>query len=327
MWFEKGAYASSKAVKLANKLQPLEVKNIAIVRMSAFGDLVISRAFIIEVKRFFPNAKITFVGVTNYSYAIPNDLVDSVHLIYGNSCPKQSLLDRYNNLVINKNFDFIFDICNTSRSRLFTFLNKANFKVGFPYKNIFRAWLYNVCVFRSDFTPEIESMLDMLKIFGHVPARPLDFGYAKLPVKNRIVYFNGASQDRKRLSDKAFHDLLSLSISQYPDYQHVFLEGLGSNEKGNSFEDLLVHRCFSIQPALPLNELSSLLSSSSVVVSVDTGVRNLAIATHTPTVGIFMCTVPFRYTPTEVNHQIVMKPSGDIPSVDLVISAISKTMI
>ncbi|WP_337237126.1 hypothetical protein, partial [Salmonella enterica] len=73
--------------------------------------------------------------------------------------------------------DIIFDVAGTNRSYWMTLLTKAKLKVGFPYKPFLCGTLYNLAVFRSDFQPEVECMLDMLKILGHNPSYPLDFAY------------------------------------------------------------------------------------------------------------------------------------------------------
>ncbi len=54
LWFEKGAYASKKArLYQANEFEPNKVKNIAVIRHAALGDQVITRAFLIEARKFF----------------------------------------------------------------------------------------------------------------------------------------------------------------------------------------------------------------------------------------------------------------------------------
>ncbi|MBT2916747.1 lipopolysaccharide heptosyltransferase family protein, partial [Vibrio anguillarum] len=63
--------------------------------------------------------------------------------------------------------DIIFDVAGTSRSYWMTLLSKAKLKFGFPYKPYLCGSLYNIAVFRSDFQPELECMLDMLKMLGH----------------------------------------------------------------------------------------------------------------------------------------------------------------
>jgi ADP-heptose:LPS heptosyltransferase len=61
------------------------------------------------------------------------------------------------------------------------------------------------------------------------------------------------------------------------------------------------------------------LEQSNLVVSNDTGVRNLAISVDCPTVGIFFSTVPHRYWPRgNDRHEAVFLADGATPTVELV---------
>ena len=73
-----------------------------------------------------------------------------------------------------------------------------------------------------------------------------------------------------------------------------------------------------------LDDTIALLKGATLVVSNDTGIRNLAITMQTPTVGIFFYTVPYRYWPRYGSHEVVFEHSGAIPSVDSVFESIVK---
>lgn len=333
LWFEKGGYANKKARSfLANDFDPTTIKKVAVIRHAALGDQVITRPFLVEARKFFPNAHITLCAVSNYQYGMPSDLVDSVHIMHGADRKHEINLSRkIANIKELPEQDIIFDLAATNRSYWMTALSKATLKIGFPYRPVLNRLLYDVAVFRSDFSPEIEAMLDMLRTLGHRPQYPLDFSY---PTNNEhqnkatpfIIYFNGASQEAKMYPIQNQAELLQQAITALPDYQHVFLEGLNPKEKGDSLQYLADHKNFSIKPCLNLERLTLLLAQATAVVSTDTGVRNLAIATHTPTVGIFYSTVPFRYTPKYEYHHIVMNADASLPSPTQVLSGIKTTL-
>ena len=84
LWFRRGAYASSAARDyITNEFSPEKVKKIAVFRHAALGDQVITRPMLVEIRKFFPNAKITLVGVSNYQYAAPSDLADETIFMAG----------------------------------------------------------------------------------------------------------------------------------------------------------------------------------------------------------------------------------------------------
>ncbi|MCK4830921.1 lipopolysaccharide heptosyltransferase family protein, partial [bacterium] len=58
------------------------------------------------------------------------------------------------------------------------------------------------------------------------------------------------------------------------------------------------------------------LGNAVLLVSNDTGIRNAAIATETPTVGIFFSAVVFRYWPRGGIHEVVFHHDFSVPSVD-----------
>ena len=335
LWFERGAYASKQAKKyLTHEFSPEKVKKIAIFRHAALGDQVIVRPFLIEARKFFPNAKITLVGVSNYQYGTPSDLADETIFMIGRHRKHElNWKQKIQQFTQLEEQDIIFDVAGTSRSYWMTLLSKAKLKFGFPYKPYLCGSLYNIAVFRSDFQPELECMLDMLKMLGHNPQRPLDFGYPshlelydKEQTKPNILYFNGASTRSKILTQEQMKNFIELAIQTFPNQQHVYLEGKNDFEKGDFLRHLEANRNFTIQPCLPLDELVEYIAKARLVVAPDTGVRNIAVSTHTPTVGIFYSTVPFRYTPLEGDHRIVMNANGETPSNEQIIAEMATAL-
>jgi len=78
LWFEKGAYAAKSARRyIENEFEPKNIKKIAVIRHAALGDQVIVRPFLVEARKFFPNAEITLVTVSNYLYGTPSELADN----------------------------------------------------------------------------------------------------------------------------------------------------------------------------------------------------------------------------------------------------------
>ncbi|MGF1697578.1 glycosyltransferase family 9 protein [Vibrio lamellibrachiae] len=333
LWFERGAYASKSARQYINsEFDPATINKIAVIRHAALGDQVIVRPFLVETRKFFPNAKITLVTVSNYLYGTPSDLADNTIIMKGREDAKNLSLkekwDDYNQL---EEQDIVFDVAGTSRSYWMTLMTKSKLKVGFPYKPQLCGTLYNLAVFRSDFQPEVECMLDMLKILGHSPHYPLDFAYPdhRLICESEspyIVYFNGASQLSKILSKDEMYDVIATAVEQQANVKHIFLEGKNAFEKGEYLQDLVNAEKVSIQPCLPLDELIEFIAKATLVIAPDTGIRNVAISTHTPTVGIFYSTVPFRYTPVYERHSIVMNANGDKPSTAQIAKALDSAL-
>lgn len=328
-WFERGAYTSKKARNyLNNEFHPHNIKTVAVIRHAALGDQVITRPFLVELRKFFPNAIITFVGVSTYQYGIPSDLTDRTLIMHGREKKNEiTFKEKIENIKELGEQDIIFDVAGTNRSYWMMALSKAKLKFGFPHKPYLKGTLYNVAVVRSDFQAEVEIMLDMLRLLGHCPPSRLDFAYPDN--KNLcdkadpyVLYFNGCSQPRRTLTNEQIYALLDEATEKFPNKIHIYLEGLQSSEKGDYLTPLLEKPNFKIQPCFSLDELIVFIAKASLVVSVDTGVLNVAVSTHTPTVGLFYSTNPYRVMPRyEPIHTIVMNANGDIPTNAAIIEA------
>ena len=121
-------------------------------------------------------------------------------------------------------------------------------------------------------------------------------------------------------------EVIEQAIKHQPEVKHIFLEGKNDFEKGEFLQDLVDEGKLSIQPCLPLDQLVEFIAKARLVIAPDTGIRNVAISTHTPTVGIFYATVPFRYTPLYEQHSVVMNANGDKPTAEQIATAINTAL-
>ncbi len=329
LWYEKGAWASKKAKQVAASISPESVHSIAVIRHAAIGDMMVLRPFLIQARAFFPNARITLSIINTYSYGAPSDLVDRIHVVDKKiNGKKTSFMHRLNQIRELGEHDLIFDMADTASSGMISLFAKAKLKIGFPYRQFKNTFFFDVAVLRSDLVPEIETLLHMLYIFGAPKQTQIDYGYALSEKKeSRIVYFMGASMPVKQWPQASFSGLIKKMAEQYPHYEHILLEGIGENEK---VDDVLAN--FSDysnvckKEALPLENMMEYLAHSQTVVCNDTGIRNMAIASNTATVGIFFSTVPYRYLPQSKIHKAVCEPDGSIPSVERVFENIQGLM-
>jgi len=329
LWFERGAWVSRRGKLTARAIEPSGVRRVAVIRHAALGDMVLVRPFLVELRKFFPNAEIVLSVVSNYQYGVPDDLADRVHVIHGSDQKGVSVRERLKAAKDLGAVDLLFDLADTTRSRYLCLLTKARLKIGFPYRGYLRWLLYDAAVPRSDFSFEAINMLDMLMMFGANPAIPPDFGWEQShgarEKKKRIVYFPFASISDKCWDRDNFLSLIDQMVRQYPSFEHVVLGGTGKEEVLEPFEDIArLHEPVSLELAMGLDQLTTYIADSALVISNDTGVRNLAIAVDTPTVGVFFSTVPYRYWPRYDQHEAVFESSGAQPQVKDVLRAAIK---
>ncbi len=319
LWFQKGAaWASKKGWENAQTLNRNEVKHIAIIRHGAIGDQVVTRVFINEARRFFPNATITLSLLNTHSYGAPIDMVDRVHTVEKKrNGKKTSFFERLKQIKSLGKQDIIFDLANTNMSKWICMLNTASLKIGFPYRSIENIF-YHVTVKRSDMVLETETMLHQLYILGAKTLCPFDYGYPNYEVEKEkpyIVYFTSASNEGKTWPKGHFKELGKKMAIKFPNYRHIYLDGLHQHEKTDDIiKDLLVLSNIEKQEVLSYENAMEYLGKATMVICNDTGVRNMAIAVNTPTVGIFFNTIPYRYWPRDGLHEIAFGENHTIPN-------------
>jgi len=330
LWFSKGAWASQKARKIIRSLTRDQIKKIAVIREAALGDMVLTRAFLIEARKTFPNAEITLSIVSNFTRGYPDDLVDRVHIVHGKG-DNASLIEKIKRIKELGAQDIIFDLATTNRSLKTCLLNKAKLKIGFPYRNIQARLFYDIATCRSDLNYEVNDMLSQLHVFGVKTAYPHEYNMPGTPLKRPrpfIIYFTGASVQVKCWPEQHFSDLIKRMSSEYPDHDHLVLEGILEWEK-NYVKNILkplknITNTFSIQ-ANTIEDTTALIKSADLLVANDTGIRHVAIVSNTPTVGIFFGD-PYRYWPRYDIHEIALPELDGPPEVDEVHAMCIKIM-
>jgi ADP-heptose:LPS heptosyltransferase len=319
-WNLKGIWFSKNGRVQLNNLIPNQVKSIAVIRHAALGDMILTRNFLIEAKNLFPNAKITFSIISNYTRGIPEDLVDRLHII-DVSRKNSSAFKFIKNARKLGEHDIIFDLAITSRSIWISKLNKAKLKIGFPYRTLYRYLFYDITVPRCDLNFEADDMLNLLKIFRLQMTYPLKFkmpGLPKIHPNPYILYFTSASNVEKCWPIEKFAALIKMMSEKYSSYDHLIMKGISDWES----IDIITQKLKTSNNVLPLDnvnsveDISSYVKGARLVISNDTSVRNIAIASNIPTIGIFFQTPPYRYLPQNNIHLAVFKNDCSIPEIN-----------
>ncbi|MFO7603141.1 MAG: glycosyltransferase family 9 protein [Gammaproteobacteria bacterium] len=334
-WFGNGAWAGKKARQIIQHIEPEQIRSIAVIRHAALGDLILTRPFLIELRKQFPQATITLSLVSNYRRGAPEDLVDRLHIIYGTDRREVSMRAQIRKARELGPQDLLFDLAATPRSFWLCALTRAQLKFGFPAHRLQQHLFYDVTVPRSDMRFEAEAMLDMLNAIGIKTAMPLEFALPGEPhraARPYVVYFTSASAPHKCWPEERFATLIRQLAVQYPQRDHVVLAGVRPEE---SVAGLMQ----AIGPAANVSTCQidsvdatiSFIKGARLVVSNDTGIRHLAIAAGTPSLGLFFATdpfiaTPFRYWPRFGRHEIALRIDGQWPSVDEVLPLVGKLL-
>jgi len=315
-WFTKGVWQSKRAAKTIGSISRETVKSIAVIRHAALGDMVLTRSFLVEARRAFPNASITLSLVSNYTRGAPVDLVDRVHIVHGSGTKDVSIAGKIGNFRELGYHDLVFDLATTNKSLFTCVLNPALMKIGFPYRGLQARLFYDVAVCRSDLNFEVCDMLNMLHVFGVKTAYPHEYsmpGEALKRDRPYMIYFAGASTQVKCWPAGHFSELIRIMAAGYPDHDHLVLEGIQHWEKADAIMQPLADTANAgVVQADTIEETTALIKGADLVVANDTGIRHVAIVAETPTVGLFFSD-PYRYWPRYDIHDVAM-PAVDGPT-------------
>lgn len=325
LWNDPFLRARRGAAGRLAALDPARVARVAVIKHAALGDLVLARPFLREARRHFPAARITLCLSDNYQRGAPLDLADAVHLTR-RGLPWRAALRNYRELGPH---DLVFDLTATARSRWLVRLNRAGVAVGFAASRL-DGRLYDVVVPRTGFKYEAETFLDQLQAVGLPVGWPPDFALPATPRPQPApyaLYFATASTPGKSWPADRFAALVAGLARERPDLDHVVTAGLADWERavaGRLAQELAgVPRA---RVAAPDDALAAWVAHAALVVSNDTGARNLAIAAGTPTVGLFFDTPPFRYLPRFGRHEAVFRPGRALPEVAEALAAARRVL-
>lgn len=323
LWTDHTVWTTRKGRQKAARIDLDQVRSIAVIKYAALGDMLLTRPFLITLRQYFPKARIVLSVLSIYQRGVPHELIDGIHVLDKREKSPYRIYRNYREL---GEHDILFDLSATTRSFWVTYFNRAGLKVGFLYKGVHRLF-YDVAVPRSIYRFESESLLDQLLVLGlsYEWPLPFDLDEESPPAQQKpyILYFPSASIPGKCWPADLFTRLIALLSDELPHYDHIILAGIADWEKEicrNIGESIGNRSHVKIVDAV--EDALRWVKHAELVVSNDTGIRNMAIAASTPTVGIFFTTVPFRYLPRFGHHQAVYRLDRKHPSVEQVRSAV-----
>ncbi|GAA9846979.1 lipopolysaccharide heptosyltransferase I [Helicobacter pylori] len=281
---------------------------IAIVRLSALGDIIVSAVFLALIKERFTNAQIEWFVDERFGAILEHSpYIDKLHPI-----ALKSTLTTFNPLKIFKLFkslrayeyDIVIDMQGLIKSALITQMLKAPKKVGFDYASA-REGLsaffysqkvsiaYNESVLKRNFTLLSHALnLPKKEISEGLRSRSKVFSYQDSPKidalnlnknKPKILFVLETSKINKTYPIERFKEL-ALALE---NFQICLLWHADENKATALYGALKNQRDVLLLPKLTLNEVKALLFKMDLIIGGDTGITHLAWALQKPSITLY----------------------------------------
>ncbi|GAA7084658.1 lipopolysaccharide heptosyltransferase I [Helicobacter pylori] len=281
---------------------------IAIVRLSALGDIIVSAVFLALIKEHFTNAQIEWFVDERFGAILEHSpYIDKLHPI-----ALKSALTTFNPLKIFKLFkslrayeyDIVIDMQGLIKSALITQMLKAPKKVGFDCTSA-REGLsaffysqkvsiaYNEPVLKRNFTLLSHALnLPKKEISESLSSRSKVFSYQDSPKidalnlnenKPKILFVLETSKINKTYPIERFKEL-ALALENF----QICLLWHASEDKATALYGALKNqRDVLLLPKLTLNEVKALLFKMDLIIGGDTGITHLAWALQKPSITLY----------------------------------------
>ncbi len=281
---------------------------IAIVRLSALGDIIVGAVFLAAIKECLPNAQIEWFVDERFSAILEHSpYIDKLHPI-----ALKSALTTFNPLKIFKLFkslrayeyDIIIDMQGLVKSALITQMLKAPKKVGFDYASAregLSAFFYSQKVSIAYDEPILKRNFTLLSQALNLPKEEISqslssrfkvFSYQDSPKINalnwnqnkpKILFVLETSKINKTYPIERFKEL-ALALENF----QICLLWHADEHKATTLYHALKHQCdVLLLPKLTLNEVKALLFKMDVIIGGDTGITHLAWALQKPSITLY----------------------------------------
>ncbi|WP_187925614.1 lipopolysaccharide heptosyltransferase I [Helicobacter pylori] len=281
---------------------------IAIVRLSALGDIIVSAVFLAAIKECLPNAQIEWFVDERFSAILEHSpYIDKLHPI-----ALKSALTTLNPLKIFKLFknlrayeyDIIIDMQGLVKSALITQMLKAPKKVGFDYASAregLSAFFYSQKISIAYDEPILKRNFTLLSQALNLPKNEISeslssrfkvFSYQDSPKINalnlnqnkpKILFVLETSKINKTYPTERFKEL-ALALENF----QICLLWHADEKKATTLYHSLKNQCDTLLlPKLTLNEVKALLFKMDVIIGGDTGITHLAWALQKPSITLY----------------------------------------
>ncbi len=310
---------------------PKNPRHIAVLKIGAIGDVLMTTPFLHHLRRVFPQAKITFiVGAWSRGVLQNNPNIDSVisfddAMIWDH---RWASIIRLVRRLRQERFDLAFVLDRHFSAALFAWISGMRFRVGFDRNGEGAA--HNLVVRYGPVRHEIDYNLDLLRVLGFsvddttvMEAFPSE---EDRRVADRFAQDHGVAFGRtigimaggasnpgqemmiRRWPKDHFVELISLLRKRYPNDRIVLFGGPSDATIHDELSADADSGVVNASGKLSLLQSIALMKYCTAFVTHDSGPMHMAAAAGIPVISIFGPVHPLRKAPKGGKHQFLWKP-------------------
>jgi len=273
--------------------------NIAIVRLSAIGDIVQSMIVLQFIKKKFPDASIDWFVDKQFSNLLDDciEIDNVIKLDIKKIKQKRSFILLFRTLKqlrTFKRYDYVFDLQGLIKSAIITRFIPARERIGFD-KNSIREKLASYFYTKKYYFPYHQNVV---KRYLNIVASTLNIAVSEHEIKYKKPFFNlssnkvkknhpniliilGASFESKIYAVEKYAEIVNSFQANYTALWHSKKEFVMAERLQSLCENLAINNCENF------SELKKMVINSDLVIGGDTGPTHIAWALNTPSITIF----------------------------------------
>jgi heptosyltransferase III len=292
-----------------------KVQKILIIKLRGIGDVILSTVVLNNLQKDFPSAEIHFLTEPPSLPALEKIPAIKSILLFKKERFLSGLILIFQ--VFFNRYDLIFDFYANPRTALITFLSRAKYRAGFPYRG--RSYAYNLKgpIVRDKFHAA-QLHLEFLKEIGLTNSiQELHFGlsdddnlFAKLFFDDKFSktdFVVGLSPSggwqSKKCDPVKFAEIGDAIINKY-HAKILILWGPGDNKEALEISKLMKNKIV-LAPLTDIRKMAALIKNCNMIVANDSGPMHIATAVKTPTLSLHGPTNPKLQGPFGDKHEWV----------------------
>jgi heptosyltransferase I len=296
------------------KQLPKKIEKIGILTVPAIGDIILLNGFLRDLKKFNRDVKI-ILFVTDEVREIA-EIMGSYDEIEG--------IELFNPLRAIKTLrshpvDVFIDTAQWTRlNAIYTFFSKSKYKIGFKTKGQYKHFIFDFAAEHSNLTHELYNYkkLSFAKEIKTESLPKIGFNLETQIKKDQVVIHTmsgGYLSELKGWPDENWRRIIDYLLERQCD---IYFTGSASDRKHlesllNNYKDNI--RLHNVAGKLTLRETTTLLVSSQLVISVDTGIMHLASALGCNLISLHGPTAPTRWGPLNSNSKAIQSDYPEAP--------------